>query len=192
MLEKWELLDVVLEYPAIPLDVIDEYQNNIMHYLALQGKDQIMSKMLNLQVNIMQKNFQGEEPLHTCVYADSLECFISILNKCGRPEAHEEFIIAKKNNRNENCLTLSILQRAFRIFNHCLKIMKKLEYLDDNQKYPIHYIIDANNYEFLDAYLACNPNLKSTNSNKENVLFYCLRHNKTAFFKVVLRLIRNF
>jgi ankyrin repeat protein len=184
ILERWDLLEVILEYPSIPLDSIDEYQNNIMHYLALQGKDDILGRMLNLQVNIMQKNFQGDEPLHTCIYTDSLECFIGILNKCGRPEAHEEFIISKKNNKNENCLTLSILHRAYRIFRYCLGIMKKLEYLDENQKYPLNYIIDANNYEFLEAYLACNPNLKVVNSNKENVLFYCLRHNKTSFFKV--------
>lgn len=185
-MERWDLLEVVFEFPSISLNSIDEYQNNALHYASLQGNTAMLDKLLNMQINLLQKNFQGDEPLHTCVYTDMVDCFVSILNKCGRPEAHEEFITNKKNNKNENCFTMSILQRAFKIFTYCLSTMKKLEYLDEMQMYPIHYIIDANNYEFLESFLEKKPNLKILNNQKETPLFYCLRQNKTSFFKVDL------
>ena len=184
MQERWDLLDVVLEYPSISLDAVDEYSNSILHYVVLHNNVAIMDKLLKLNVNVNQKNFEGEEPIHACVYTDSLECFVAILNKSGRPETHEDHIVSHKNSKNENCLTMSIVHRAYKIFSYCLAFMKKLEYTDEHQKYPIHYIIDSNNYEFLEAFLKRSPNLRITNSNKENPLFYCLRHNKTAFFKV--------
>lgn len=152
MQERWQLLDVVLEYPAISLDAVDEYSNSILHYVALHNNVTVMDKLLKLNVNVNQKNFEGEEPIHACIYTDSLECFVSILNKSGRPETHEDHIVTHKNNKNENCLTMSILHRSFKIFNYCLSFMKKLEYIDENQKYPIHYIIDSNNYEFLESF----------------------------------------
>lgn len=183
MQERWDLLDVVLEFPDVSLDATDEYNNSILHYVSLQNNLTIMDNLLKLHVNINQKNFEGDEPIHSCIYTDSLECFIRILKKSGRPETHEDHIITHKNYKNENCLTMSIIHRAFKIYSHCLSLMKKLEYIDENQKYPVNYIIDSNNYEFLEAFLARNPNLRITNANKENPLFYCLRHNKTAFFK---------
>ena len=102
MQERWELLDIVLEFPQISLDAVDEYNNSILHYTALCNNIAIMDKLLKLNVNIGQKNFEGEEPVHTCIYTDSIECFVAILNKSGRPETHEDHIITHKNHKNES------------------------------------------------------------------------------------------
>ena len=187
MLEKWELLDAVLEFPEVRLDTLDEYNNSIVHYISLSNNVTYLERILKMPTvsgTLVQRNFEGDEPIHTSIYNDSLECFVAILNKYGRPETHEEFIMNKRNNRNENCLLLSILHQALRIFSYCIKIMKKVDHVDELQKTPLHYIVDTMNYEFFEVYLAKKPNLKTLNANKESVLFYCIRHQKTTFFKV--------
>jgi len=187
MLEKWELLDAVLEFPEVRLDTLDEYNNSIIHYISLTnnvGYLERILKMPSISGILVQRNFEGDEPIHTAIYNDSLECFVAVLNKYGRPETHEEFIMIKRNNRNENCLLLSILHQALRIFSYSIKIMKKVDHVDELQKTPLHYIVDSMNYEFLEVYLAKKPNLKNLNTNKESILFYCIKHHKTTFFKV--------
>ena len=116
---------------------------------------------------------------------------MSVLNKYSRPEGHEEIIVGKRNNKNENCIHLSIIHRAVKIFKYIISILKKIDSIDDNQKTILHYIIDANNYEFLDLYLAKKPNIKQTNTSKENLLFYCLKNGKPTFFKVIIIYLEN-
>lgn len=186
MMEKWDLLEVALEDSKIFFDATDEYSNSIMHYTALNNNYEMLGKLMEKNTNIFLKNFEGEEPLHVAIYKDSLECFVAILNKCGRSETHEEYIQNKRNNNNENCFHLSIIHRASKIFSYCVAHMKKLDMLDENQKIAIMYLIDYDNLEFLDSFLAFKTNIKVFNNNRENVLFYCLKSEKTRFFKKLL------
>ena len=132
LMEKWELIDVLLEYRSINLSTTDEYLNTILHYVSLFNKQDVMDKLLAMQINISQRNFEGDEVIHTCTYNDSYECFITILNKYSRPEGHEEIIVGKRNNKNENCIHLSIVHRAVNIFKYILSIVKKIDSIDDN------------------------------------------------------------
>lgn len=188
MIEKWGLFEVVLEFPEFSIDALDEHSNTILHYLTLANNVPLLERIFKVSSStqlLLQKNLLGDEPIHTCIFNDSKECFVAILLKYSRTEAHEELIVTKKNNKGENCFQLAILHQALRIFNYCLGVMKKVDFVDDQQRTPLFDIIDVGNFEFLELYLSRKPNLKSVTTNKENPLFYCLKTNKTAFFKVI-------
>lgn len=194
MMERWDLLDAVLEKrdrdqrnpsPSnifIPLDVVDEYSNSMLHYVSLYNNYTVLEKLLAQQTNIQQKNFEGDEALHVSVYNDSYECFLALLNKYGRQETHEENIINKRNNKGENCLQMAINNRASKIFAYCLSVMKKFDYPDADKLYPIHHIINSNNFEFLEVFLARKPPLRMPHEQNENPMFYCLWQNKPLYF----------
>ena len=188
MLEKWDLLDILFEFPSISLTGLDEYNNTILHYVTLSNNLEYLQKILAVPgvaaSCLPVKNFGGDEPIHTSIYNDSLDSFVAILNKLGRSESHEEFIVGRNNLKGENCLQLTIRYGSLNIFRYCMEVMKKIDYLDEQQKTPLFYIVDSNNYEFMEVYLSKKSNLKTLNSNKENLLFYCIKHGKTSFFKV--------
>lgn len=190
-LEKWDMLDVVLEFPEIETDGQDEYRNNALHYISLSGNVHYLEKMLKIPSStplLLMRNIEGNEPIHNCILTDSVDCFEFILNKYGRKETHEELINTKRNKKGQTSMQMAIYHQSLKIFYYCLNVTKKTESMDDKQKSILHYIIDSSNYEIFEAYLSKKPNLKIIDNNKENPLFYCLKNGKTGYFKVFLDL----
>ena len=52
MLEKWDLIDVLLEFKSINMSMTDEYFNTILHYVSLFNHAEVMDKLLATSINI--------------------------------------------------------------------------------------------------------------------------------------------
>ena len=209
LIERYDLLRMILPLLDLPsskapgtvnpnpnvnvnLDITDEYNNTILHYLALYNQVDLVKTLLERGVKRDAKNFEGDEPIHVCTFEDSIDCFKVFLDEFSKPDSmgktdsFEDIILNRRNNKGSNCFNLTIQHKSLKIFVYCLGLIKKLDSLDENQKAPIHYIIDSKNMEFLDAFLEKKTNLKIVNQQKENPLFYCLKTGMTNFFRILV------
>jgi ankyrin repeat protein len=118
LLNNKQLLDEILQYKP-KVYALDQYGNSLLHYAALYNQTDIIQILIDANLDIIQINKEGLEPLHAAVLGDSLECFEMLLEARGRKRNYPDYIL-KRTRQGHTCLHLAVKYTSREVFYHIL------------------------------------------------------------------------
>jgi ankyrin repeat protein len=182
---RWDMIEVVMDMAGgVGVDTLDEYNNCLLHYLALFDRADIITQLLKTTGNILQRNVLGDDPMHVCVYSDGLSSLQSILSKYGREESHEEIILTRRTGEGLTIVHTSIVHGAIEIFKYCLKVIAKIENIDAiSGRTVLQWVIDEGSVEMLEILMS----RRGKAGDKDNPLFYAVKNKRPHMLRVLLK-----
>lgn len=137
----------------------------------------ILETLMDANLDIIQTNDEGMEPLHTAVVGDSLECFEILLKARGRKINYQDFIL-KKTKLGFTCLHLSVLNGSRKIFYFLVSHIEILDDIDATGRTALMLAVDKNNGEFVEVLIKKGANINAVDSEGNDLIFYAvLRKN---------------
>jgi ankyrin repeat protein len=126
---------------------------------------------MDANLDIIQMNDEGLEPLHSAVIGDALECFEVLLKARGRKINYQDFIL-KKTKKGYTCLHLAVINGSRKIFYFLVSHIEILDDIDSSGRTALMMAIEKNNGEFIEILIQKGANINAVDSDGNDLIFY--------------------
>lgn len=142
-----------------------------------------MKILMDANLDIIQMNNEGLEPLHAAVLGDSLSCFQMLLEARGRKRNYPDYIL-KKTKQGQTCLHLAVKYSSREIFYYILTQIEVMDDPDSRFRTALMYAVDSNNGEFAETLMERGSNIFATDADGNDLICYAVKRNNITLFNV--------